>query len=147
MPSTFFGIEVMRRALLTQRTVMDTIGHNVANADTPGYSRQVVHLTETNPYPYPGVNKLYGAGQIGTGVITQSIERVRDVFIDNQLRSGTTNQGQNDVEMNILSQIENAFNEPSTAQGFNDAMSNFSRHGRNSAKGRRTLRRAVRSSP
>jgi len=125
MRSTFFGIETMRRAILTQRRVMDTIGHNVANANTPGYSRQVVHLTQTNPFAYPGTNKLYGAGQIGTGVIAESIERVRDVFIDKQLRLGTTNQGENEIIMSTLSQIENAFNEPSSSEGLNGALTKF----------------------
>ncbi|MFA6450626.1 MAG: flagellar basal body protein, partial [bacterium] len=54
MRSTFFGIETMRRAILTQRRVMDTIGHNIANAATPGYSRQVVKLETTSPFAYPG---------------------------------------------------------------------------------------------
>jgi flagellar hook-associated protein FlgK len=125
MRSTFFGIETMRRALLTQRKVMDTIGHNVANANTPGYSRQQVHLTTTSPYPYPSTTTLYGAGQIGTGVIADAIERVRDVFIDKQLRMGTTDKGQNEIEKSILSQIENAFMEPSTDNGLSGAMGQF----------------------
>ncbi|MFA6451363.1 MAG: flagellar hook-associated protein FlgK, partial [bacterium] len=70
-------------------------------------------------------NKLFGAGQIGTGVIAASIERVRDIFVDNQLRLGTTNQGQNEIEKSTLSQIENAFMEPSSEEGISGALSQF----------------------
>ncbi|HOO57222.1 MAG TPA: flagellar hook-associated protein FlgK [bacterium] len=125
MTSSFFGIETMRRAILSQRTVMNTIGHNVANASTEGYSRQVVHLTSTSPTPTPGTNLIVGAGQLGTGVAVAEIERVRDVFVDNKLRSGLMDQGYNQVVMDTLSQIENAFLEPSTEQGFSNAMSEF----------------------
>lgn len=125
MRSTFFGIETMRRAILTQRRVMDTIGHNVANAATEGYSRQRVTLATTRPFPYPGLNKLWGAGQIGTGVVTAQIERIRDQFIDKQIRIGTTNQGRTEVEKNTLSQVENAFLEPSTEQGFSSTVTAF----------------------
>ncbi|HOX28932.1 MAG TPA: flagellar hook-associated protein FlgK, partial [bacterium] len=125
MRSTFFGIETMRKALLTQRRVMDTIGHNVANASTEGYSRQKVTLTPTNPYAYPNTSSLYGAGQIGTGVVASQIERIRDVFVDSQLRLGTTNKGQVEVEKNTLTEIENVFMEPSTDSGLNSVLSAF----------------------
>ena len=125
MRSSFFGIETMRRAILTPRRVMDTIGHNVANAATEGYSRQRVNLETTRPFPYPGVNRLWGAGQVGTGVISASIERIRDVFIDKQLRIGTTDQGRVEVEKNTLRQIENAFLEPSSEEGLQGAFAKF----------------------
>lgn len=125
MRSTFFGIETMRRALLSQRTVMDTVGHNIANAGTKGYSRQIVELSPTGAFPYPGTNRVYGAGQIGTGVITESIKRVRNEFVDGQVRVGITNTAQLEVEKDTLSQIENIFLEPATTQGFSGAMTDF----------------------
>ncbi|GEM_PF-2413079 len=119
MKSTFFGIETMRKAILAQRNVMDTIGHNVANAATVGYSRQVVTLATSTPIMYAGV------GVMGTGVITASIERVRDLFIDNQLRIGNSQQGKVEIEKSVLAQIENAFLEPSSSEGINGALSAF----------------------
>jgi len=125
MRSTFFGIETMRRAILTQRRVMDTIGHNVANASTPGYTRQEVILEPTRAFPYPGVNRLYGAGQIGTGVIAEEVRRIRDEFVDGQVRMGTMDSAPYQVEQSTLRQIENAFLEPSTNEGLNDALTKF----------------------
>lgn len=115
----------MRRALLAQRTVMDTIGHNVANATTPGYTKQQVILTPTNPFPYPSVSSLFGGGQIGTGVMVEQIRRIRDEFVDKQLRLGYMNKGQNDVEQSTLQQVENIFMEPATSEGMSKALSNF----------------------
>ncbi len=110
---------------MSQRTVMDTVGHNIANASTKGYSRQRVSLTPTGAFPYPGTNRVYGAGQIGTGVIVESISRVRDQFVDGQVRVGLTSTAQLNVEKSTLSQIENVFMEPATTQGFSGAMGDF----------------------
>ncbi|MBD3298785.1 MAG: flagellar hook-associated protein FlgK, partial [candidate division Zixibacteria bacterium] len=49
MSGIFQGLELAKRALLSQQYALSTTGHNIANANTPGYSRQRVHLTATNP--------------------------------------------------------------------------------------------------
>ena len=48
MGSTFGGIEIGKRSLIGHTLAMDTIGHNVSNADVEGYSRQRV---EMEPFP------------------------------------------------------------------------------------------------
>jgi len=55
MRTTFFGIEIGRRALQAQRLGLDVTGHNIANANTPGYSRQIARLATTPPYAAPGI--------------------------------------------------------------------------------------------
>lgn len=125
MEPTFLGMETMRRALLAQRRVMDTIGQNVANATTPGYSRQEAVLGSTLAYPAPGTMNLWGSGQIGTGVFVEEIRRFRDDFVDKQLRLGNMNQGELEVEKSTLLQVENVFTEPSTTEGISDALGAF----------------------
>ena len=49
MTSTFHSIETSKRALFTQQAAINTTGHNIANANTPGYSRQRVNLVATRP--------------------------------------------------------------------------------------------------
>lgn len=61
-------------ALLAFQRALSTIGHNVANANTPGYSRQRVDLTSR-----PGQN--LGSGFIGSGVQVVSVERLNDQFL------------------------------------------------------------------
>ena len=44
---TFFGIEIGRRGIAAGQRALETTGHNVANANTKGYSRQEVVLATT----------------------------------------------------------------------------------------------------
>src|SRR5919204_512977 len=47
--STFFGLQTSLRGLLAQQRAMDTTGHNIANANTAGYSRQEAVMTAADP--------------------------------------------------------------------------------------------------
>ena len=87
--------------------------HNIANADTPGYSRQVANLTATRPYTIPSFQRPTTAGQIGTGVVVEDILRMRDEFVDVQIRKESTNQGQWKARQSNLEQLEVILNEPS----------------------------------
>ena len=68
MLNSFFGLEMAKRALNAFRQGIEVAGHNVANVDTEGYSRQRVNLSTTDPYTVPGLSSPAIAGQIGTGV-------------------------------------------------------------------------------
>jgi flagellar hook-associated protein 1 FlgK len=114
----------MRRAILTHRTVMDVVGHNIANASTPGYHRQQAVLTTTDPFAYPGTNNP-SVGQLGTGVKIQEIQRVVDYFIEDQLRVGTSSQSQLEIETETLRRVEAALMEPSTTEGLSDVLATF----------------------
>jgi flagellar hook-associated protein 1 FlgK len=92
MRSTFGGLEVGLRALRAHQLALEVTGHNIANADTPGYSRQVANLTATRPYTIPSFQRPTTAGQIGTGVVVEDILRMRDEFVDVQIRKESTNQ-------------------------------------------------------
>lgn len=87
MRSTFGGLEIGKRGLFAQQTALDTVGHNIANANTPGYSRQRVDLVASRPFPYPGLYASKTAAQIGTGVDVAKITRLRDQFLDRQYRN------------------------------------------------------------
>ena len=55
MRSTFMGLEMGRRGVITHQASLDITGHNVANANTPGYSRQVPIVQTTAPYAAMGM--------------------------------------------------------------------------------------------
>ena len=57
MRSTFMGLETARRGMFTQQTALHTTGHNIANANTPGYTRQRVNFAQTEPYPISSINR------------------------------------------------------------------------------------------
>lgn len=91
MGSTFHGLEVAKRGMAVQQMALYTTGHNIANANTPGYSRQRVNFVQSEPYPPASLNRPQIPGQMGTGVEAGSIERVRDRFFDWQYRGENNN--------------------------------------------------------
>ena len=98
------GLNTVMRALLTQQQAMDLTSQNVANANTEGYTRQRVHMEAVAPLGIPSV---------GGGVDVQSIERIRDQFIDFQIRSESGSEGQYRMRSESLSLAEISLNEPS----------------------------------
>jgi flagellar hook-associated protein 1 FlgK len=112
MPSAWFGLNTGVSGLMANQLALDTAAHNVANANTDGYSRQRVHLVASDPYTYPSVNRS-GVGQLGTGVTVATIERVRDAFLDLQIRQQTAVGGDWNTRSDELSKVESLFPEPS----------------------------------
>ena len=124
MSSTFHGLEVARRALNTQQAALYTTGHNIANANTPGYTRQRVNFQTTSPYPAPSINRPQIPGQIGTGVQAGSVQRVRDSFIDDQFRGENNKLGYWSARSQALTSMEVIMNEP-TEHGLANTLDQF----------------------
>lgn len=113
MRSTFFGLEIGRRGLQAQQRALDVTGHNVANANTPGFTRQEAVLTTTTPFPVPALNRPWGAAQVGTGVEISEIRRLRDQFLDLQVRHENKTLGYWEARRDALRKVEVILNEPS----------------------------------
>jgi len=124
MISTFHGLEIAKRGMQTQQAALYVTGHNISNVNTPGYSRQRVNFAQTNPFPTPGLNRPQIPGQLGTGVMSKSIQRLRDSFIDTQYRSESSKLGYWQAKSEVLSQVENIMNEP-TDTGLAHTMDEF----------------------
>lgn len=114
MSSPFFGLNIGASALRTAQTLVDITNQNIANANTPGYSRQAAVVAASTPYPVPVMSAGGTPGQLGTGVKISEINRARDVFVDSQIRGQLTTQGQVDARGTALTQVEAIVNEPST---------------------------------
>ncbi|WP_335871561.1 flagellar hook-associated protein FlgK [Bacillus sp. 2205SS5-2] len=113
MVSTFHGLETAIRGMYTQQSALYTTGHNISNANTPGYTRQRVNFEQTSPYPAPSMNRPQIPGQVGTGVEAGSIERVREQFLDVQFRGENNKLGYWETKMESLKKMEEVMNEPS----------------------------------
>ena len=86
------GLETALRGLTAAQAAIDTTGANIANANNPSYSRQVVDLTESSSLSLPAFSNVTGQGvQLGTGVDVTTISRVRDQFLDIQYRAQNSN--------------------------------------------------------
>lgn len=124
MRSTFFGVELARRALFAQQRAMDVASHNIANANNPAYSRQRAEMVATAPYAPPGMAPAGVAGQAGTGVWVREIVRLRDQFLDARIRSQGQVSAYWKLRRDVFEQIERIFNEPSD-QGVRTALDRF----------------------
>jgi len=122
--SPFYGLDIGVSALRAAQQLLDTAAHNVANANTPGYSRQRVSLVESPPYTFPAFNRSGLPGQIGSGVTVTAITRVRDNFLDLQVQAQTALQGEWDTRQQQLAKVEAVFPEPSDT-GLGSTLSKF----------------------
>ncbi|MCT4605030.1 MAG: flagellar hook-associated protein FlgK [Marinisporobacter sp.] len=138
MSGSFFGLNIARSALFASQRAMQIVGHNIANANTPGYSRQRLNVSESNPIGIPG-----GQGMQGTGVDTKSIQQMRDAFLDFKIRKEFTTSGEWESKAEALKQIEAIFNEPSES-GIRKVMSEFFSSLEELSKGEKADDRTVR---
>lgn len=123
MVSTFHSLELGKRGILASQTAVTTTGHNIANANTKGYSRQQVNLT-TAPSLDVWTSGEINPGQLGSGVSVESITRVRDRFLDKQFREQSATLGEWSVRQDTLAKLETIINEPSDT-GLQSAMDQF----------------------
>ena len=124
MPGTFFGLEIGRRGLQTHQRALDVTGHNLANASTEGYTRQEAVFTQTDPYTQPEWDSSVTPGQLGSGVGTSMIKRIRDEYMDPQVRRANTDRYYWEDQIDIFKRLESCFAEPA-ASGINDQIVDF----------------------
>ncbi len=124
MSGLFGTLNISKSGMFTQQRCIDVTSHNIANANTDGYSRQRAELETTRPFPMPSMNNAVGPGQMGTGVTVTTVDRIRDSFLDYQIRVEKGVDGQYKGRDKFLSQIENIMNEPSDT-GISKDIGNF----------------------
>ena len=104
------------RAMFANQAALQTIGQNIANANTPGYSRQSVVLT-TSPGQYTG------AGFFGKGVDVQTVVRSHNDFLTKEAISSKSNAMADSTRAEQLSRLEKLF--PPGTDGLGYAASQF----------------------
>ena len=104
-------------ALRTQQTALNITGHNIANVNTPGYSRQRVNLANSGPLTLT-------LGQMGTGVKAVEIQRIFDRFLIHQINDASQQLGRWQAQKDPLSRVETIFNVGS-AYGLGEKMNGF----------------------
>ena len=117
--STFTGLNTMVRGIYINQISLNTLGHNLVNADTEGYSKQAVTPVATPPEYTSGF-------AVGTGAVAASITRARDVYADVQFRNENARKGYYDTTAVNYDKLEAIFND-STDSGIEHAMEEFYR--------------------
>src|SRR3954447_4790777 len=101
--SSFMGLETALRGILAHQQAIDTTSHNVANANTEGYSRQEAVLNASMPQTVYGIGES-GLGSIGTGVSVEAFRRIRTGFLDLQYRAQAMQVGDQETMSRQLDQ-------------------------------------------
>lgn len=107
MAGLFDAIAMVKRSLMAQQWAQMTTGHNIANVNTPGFTRQRADLMNSIPsLEVPG-------GLLGMGVDVEAITRQRNRYIDHQVMSEWQNFGFLDYQSSALVQVETILGETS----------------------------------
>ncbi|MBS4538148.1 flagellar hook-associated protein FlgK [Clostridium sp. D2Q-11] len=106
MNSTFGGLSTAISGLYSNKKALDTVSHNIANADNPTYIRQDVVQSSRSYYTIPGV-----PGQIGSGVSIQEIRQIRDEFLDIRFRDQSNIKGYWEARNDVFYQVQEILNE------------------------------------
>ena len=104
-------------SLRTNLASIETVGHNIANANTEGYSRQRVELATRLPNDN-------GAYVVGQGVQVSTVARIADEFLETRLRKESSAFSGFKETSNILKEVEFTLNELSD-QDLSNKLSNF----------------------
>jgi flagellar hook-associated protein 1 FlgK len=112
--SSFYGMQTSLRGLIAQQRMLDTTGHNIANASTVGYSRQEALLSASLAQQVTVSGSSVAVGShLGSGVDVQGFRRIRDQFLDAQYRAQNTNVSDWKARAEGLDSAELSLNEPS----------------------------------
>jgi len=99
-------LSIAKDALAAQQYSIEVTAHNIANVNTPGYSRQRPVYEAKEPAPYGGL-------LLGRGVDTTQIVRVSDQFIENRLMQQKSSMSSSKEMENYMQVLEGFFNENS----------------------------------
>lgn len=109
-------LSIGQSALAAAQVGLSTTSHNIANASTPGFSRQVVVQGS-------GLSQNYGFGFLGQGTQITDVRRIYNDFLGGQVRSAQTTKSALDSHYAQIRQIDNMLADPSA--GLSPALQGF----------------------
>ncbi|MBU0908946.1 MAG: flagellar hook-associated protein FlgK, partial [Proteobacteria bacterium] len=110
-------LNTAKEALLAHQQAVSVAGHNIANVDTPGYTRQTLTLTPNLPTPE-------GVGFFGNGVRGMEINRHYDQFMVKRLIGQNSTLSNLEAQQQSMRLVETSFNEV-PGMAVNELMSEF----------------------
>ncbi len=116
MSGLFGSLSIALSGLSVSQQEMETTSNNVANANTPGYTREVSDVAAGDPVEI-------GSLSLGTGVVLQKIESLRDPMLLIQINQSTQQNSSLNASLTQLQQIQTQF--ASSASGIGADISNF----------------------
>jgi flagellar hook-associated protein 1 FlgK len=108
MSSTFFGLTVAGSGLTAFQASINTTANNVSNVRTEGYSKQVTNISAAS-----AMRAFEKYGNVGTGVSTDSVTRVRDQYYNEKYWVNQSQYGYYEKKNYYMAQIEQLFKDDS----------------------------------
>jgi len=108
------SLSIATQSLFAATAEIQNTNNNIANANTPGYTREVADLYTAPSSSTSGINP-------GNGVVLAGFQSVRSGLLQTQIEQGTQAQGQANAELSSLQQIQTIFN--SSTQDIGSEMS------------------------
>ena len=110
-------MDIGRQSMMNSQTVLQTVSHNIANKNVPGYSRQRVDIETANP-------TTDGQLRLGNGAVAKRVVRIHNPFIEKQLQQAMNVEGDRDARASLLARVEQVFNEQQHG-GLNKSIDGF----------------------
>jgi len=116
MPGLNSSLNIGLSGLQASQASLNVVGHNIANVNTPGYTRQRAVITSND-------SQTYGNLQFGTGVTLEQITSVRNRFLDLQITQATSKQSGADTRYSGVEAVAPAFQDDGS--GLSSLVQNF----------------------
>ena len=114
MPSAFTGLMIGYSGLTASQVAENTVANNIANANTKGYSKQVLNTQASE-----ALRTYSSYGMEGQGVTAKSVDQLRNAYIDLKYRANASSLGEYEKKQTYTLEIENYFTDTTTVPGFN----------------------------
>ncbi len=110
------SLTIATQSLLAQEAALQVTNNNIANANTPGYTRETVVLTESATITQAGV-------QLGDGATLQGFSSIRDQLLELRIQQQTSDQSSADAQSASLQQVQALF--PSSGESLDSSLTSF----------------------
>jgi flagellar hook-associated protein 1 len=110
MGSLSAAMSIASQALGADQAALDATSNNIANQNTPGYSREIPILTEATP-------TVEGNITYGNGVVLEQIQSVRDQVLQIQIADQNQQQSSAQAQYNAMQQVQGLFSDPTQGIG------------------------------
>src|SRR5258708_5206302 len=108
-------------SLINFQNALQVTSNNIANVGTTGYSRRIANFAEN-------VSQNINGMQFGSGAFISSVERIRDIYLDNEIRSLLTQVGYNQTLSQGMDQLAAFFPDiasPGAPGGLSNLINSF----------------------
>ena len=125
MAATFAGIEIGRTGLNISQLGLDVTSHNIANVETPGYTRQRIIQTAYDPFSTIGRLIPVSEALVGGGVRVKILDQIRSAYLDRRYRTENTTNAYWLKRTEGLTYLESYFDNVNEETSFSYSIAKF----------------------